>query len=215
MFLVSSCSCLCPIQWSQVLSRDWRCSWSNADRRYSNYISVINILLPTNARLKLELWRQFWKYNLPTHLRIKLMSTSCEIALRWIKCHRRPLVISRWFRSLAWCRQAPLLTQIYVVTWPQWVKMMLLNILFEVTYGLLCVWYLYYIWTELFNGKGYSFTPDSKDIDRRRQNIDPTLSHRIDFQSTLIRWSLLSGIEGRGEVGGTHYGDVIMNRMAS
>ena len=39
MFLVSSCSCLCPIQWSQVLSREWRCSWS---RRCSNYIWVID-----------------------------------------------------------------------------------------------------------------------------------------------------------------------------
>ena len=38
MFLVSSCSCLCPIQWS----REWRCSWSSADRRCSNYIWVIN-----------------------------------------------------------------------------------------------------------------------------------------------------------------------------
>ena len=42
MFLVSSCSCLCPIQWSQVLSREWRCSWSSADRRCSNYIWVID-----------------------------------------------------------------------------------------------------------------------------------------------------------------------------
>ena len=42
MFLVSSCSCLCPIHWSQVLSREWRCSWSSADRRCSNYIWVIN-----------------------------------------------------------------------------------------------------------------------------------------------------------------------------
>ena len=32
MFLVLSCSCLCPIHWSQVLSREWRCSWSSADR---------------------------------------------------------------------------------------------------------------------------------------------------------------------------------------
>ena len=32
MFLVSSCSCLCAIYWSQVLSRKWRCSWSSADR---------------------------------------------------------------------------------------------------------------------------------------------------------------------------------------
>ena len=28
--LVSSCSCPCPIHWSQVLSREWRCSWSRA-----------------------------------------------------------------------------------------------------------------------------------------------------------------------------------------
>ena len=42
MFLVSSCSCLCPIQWSQLLSREWRCSWSSADRRCSTYIWVID-----------------------------------------------------------------------------------------------------------------------------------------------------------------------------
>ena len=33
MLLVSSCSCFCPIHWSQVLSREWRCS---------NYIWVID-----------------------------------------------------------------------------------------------------------------------------------------------------------------------------
>ena len=42
MFLTSSCSCCCPIQWSQVLSQEWRCSWSSACRRWSNYIWVIN-----------------------------------------------------------------------------------------------------------------------------------------------------------------------------
>ena len=42
MFLISSCSCLCSIHWSQVLSREWRCSWSSADRRCSNYIWVID-----------------------------------------------------------------------------------------------------------------------------------------------------------------------------
>ena len=42
MFLVSSCSCLRPIYWSPVLSRDWRCSRSSADRWCSNYIWVIN-----------------------------------------------------------------------------------------------------------------------------------------------------------------------------
>ena len=41
MILVSSCNCLCPIHWSQVLSREWICSWSSADRRCSNYTLVI------------------------------------------------------------------------------------------------------------------------------------------------------------------------------
>ena len=71
--LVLSCSCLCLIHWSQVLSdglygplcplsperllnlitlsltqvlsQQWRCSWSNADRRCSNYIWVTNNLI--------------------------------------------------------------------------------------------------------------------------------------------------------------------------
>ena len=36
---------LCHIYWRQVLSREWRCSWSSADRRCSNYIWVINDLI--------------------------------------------------------------------------------------------------------------------------------------------------------------------------
>ena len=45
MFPVWACSCLCAVYWSQVLSREWRCSWSSADRRCSNYIWVINNLI--------------------------------------------------------------------------------------------------------------------------------------------------------------------------
>ena len=45
MLLVSSCSCLYPIRWSRVLSWEWRCGWSSADRRCSNYIWVINNLI--------------------------------------------------------------------------------------------------------------------------------------------------------------------------
>ena len=33
MFLISSCNYPCRIHWSQVLSWEWRCSWSSADRR--------------------------------------------------------------------------------------------------------------------------------------------------------------------------------------
>ena len=64
MILVPSCSCLCPIYWSQVLSREWRCSWSSADRRCSNYIWVITILLPTEMRLILEIWRSSQLYKI-------------------------------------------------------------------------------------------------------------------------------------------------------
>ena len=41
-FPISSCSYLCPIHWSYMLSWEWRCSWSSADRRCSNYIWVIS-----------------------------------------------------------------------------------------------------------------------------------------------------------------------------
>ena len=41
MFLVMSGSCLCPIHINQVLSPEWRCSWSSTDRQCSNYICVI------------------------------------------------------------------------------------------------------------------------------------------------------------------------------
>ena len=45
MILVSSCSCLCPIHWSSVLSQEWRCIWGSADRRCSTYIWVIMNLI--------------------------------------------------------------------------------------------------------------------------------------------------------------------------
>ena len=39
MFLVSSCICLCSIRWSQALSREWKCSWSSADRLLQLHLS--------------------------------------------------------------------------------------------------------------------------------------------------------------------------------
>ena len=57
IFLVSPCSCLYPIHWSQAWSREWRCSWSSADRQCSNFIWVINILLPTKVHLILKFLR--------------------------------------------------------------------------------------------------------------------------------------------------------------
>ena len=66
MFHVLPWSCLCPIRWSRVLSREWRCSWSSADRRCSNYIWVIDNLLPTKVRLILETWR-YYETNIRSH----------------------------------------------------------------------------------------------------------------------------------------------------
>ena len=42
MIFISSCSCFCLIYWSKVLSKLWRCCWSSADRRCSNYIWMMN-----------------------------------------------------------------------------------------------------------------------------------------------------------------------------
>ena len=49
MFLVSSCSCLCPIHWSQVLHLEWICSWSRVDRWCFNYIWVTNNFIAWGA----------------------------------------------------------------------------------------------------------------------------------------------------------------------
>ena len=57
-FLTSSWSCLCPIHWSQVLSWEWRCSWSSANRQCSNCISVINKFI---AYRKVWLILEFWQ----------------------------------------------------------------------------------------------------------------------------------------------------------
>ena len=72
MFLVSSCSCLCTIQWSLVLSREWRCSWSNADRQCSNYIWVsVNFIAYNGASYIRDLTvfiskqRHWWRIYCP------------------------------------------------------------------------------------------------------------------------------------------------------
>ena len=65
VFLISSCNCLFPIHWSQVLSREWRYSWSSADRRCSNYFWVINNFIVRRAGL---LWSQQdfeWRWSVP------------------------------------------------------------------------------------------------------------------------------------------------------
>ena len=58
MFFVSCCSCLHSTHWSQVLIWEWRCSWSSADRRCSNYIWVINNFL--YCLLRCDLYQRFY-----------------------------------------------------------------------------------------------------------------------------------------------------------
>ena len=56
--------CLWPIQWSQVLSRELRCSWSRADRRCSNYIWVIgNCIARQGAAYMRDLAFMQWSWD--------------------------------------------------------------------------------------------------------------------------------------------------------
>ena len=71
MFLVGCCSCLCPIRWSQVFSREWRRSWSSADKRCSNYIWMINNFIAYQGAnyirgltVIVPLWHQMASWNL-------------------------------------------------------------------------------------------------------------------------------------------------------
>ena len=63
MLLVSSCNGLCPIHWSQVLSREWGYSWS----RRSTTSEWSTSLLPANVSLILEI---LW-YIMVHHYHIK------------------------------------------------------------------------------------------------------------------------------------------------
>ena len=56
MFLVSACSCLCAIYWSQVLSGEWRCSWSSAGDAPTISEWPTN-WLPTKVSFILKTWQ--------------------------------------------------------------------------------------------------------------------------------------------------------------
>ena len=119
MFLVSSCSCICPIQWSQVLSREWRCSWSSADRHAPTTSEWSTILFPTEVRLILETWKLSFriKHLEQFHLEIIWLNPTIDMSV---------LV-----QVMAWCRQAtglylsqcwPKYLAPYGVTMWQWVE---------------------------------------------------------------------------------------------
>ena len=90
MFLVSCCSCLCLIHWSQVSSREWRCSWSNTDRQCSNNNKVnpgyfspaatarkLSMFLHISARV----WRRRWS----THIRTEGFYVKTAIIHQWTR----------------------------------------------------------------------------------------------------------------------------------
>ena len=78
--LVLFYSCLCPIHWSQVLSWEWRCSWSSTNRPCSNYIWVINY---------------FIAYHGAAYIRVFTVYTSLryDTVTRWLVDHS---VLSVW-----------------------------------------------------------------------------------------------------------------------
>ena len=86
MFFVWSCSCLCSIHWSQVLSREWRCSWISADWWCSNYIWVIN---------------NFIAYEGVTYIR---GLTVCTFGIKMKICESGFLGVDKWllFTQLLW-----------------------------------------------------------------------------------------------------------------
>ena len=88
MILVSSCCCLCSIHWGQLLSREWRCSWSSTDRRCSNYIWMIINFISINVHLILEVWL----YLSQCHSKIQLI-------IFWdnFSCYTKDTSLPAWY----------------------------------------------------------------------------------------------------------------------
>ena len=72
MLLVLFWSWLCPVHWSQVLSLEWRCSWSSASHIWviknfiafwcASYIRDLMVLICPRLKLCIELiWTVFWE----------------------------------------------------------------------------------------------------------------------------------------------------------
>ena len=104
MFFVSSCSCLCQIHWSQVLSWEWRCSWSSADRRCSNYTWLINNYSPR--------WGAAYIRGLTVLLLGTYAHRSCMLGLLFsgngfLTSYTIFIYRSMWIiRSNPWCRMS-------------------------------------------------------------------------------------------------------------
>ena len=108
MFLVSSCSCLCPIHWSHVLSREWRYSWSSADRQCSNYIWVINMFI---AYLGATYMWGLTVITLPVFDILSVVVTRSEIAAGFSIVLYPPVhvVAAKWRILNFWLKKADLI----------------------------------------------------------------------------------------------------------
>ena len=60
-YFSSGSSCLCPIHVSQVFSREWRCSWSSADRRFTTHFKfdreIVALALVPKVNHKYHVWK--------------------------------------------------------------------------------------------------------------------------------------------------------------
>ena len=70
------CSCLSPIHWSQVLSQEWRCSWSSAERWCSNYIWMISQLI---VYLGVSYIRGLMVDGVSIEMHLKILSVFCQL----------------------------------------------------------------------------------------------------------------------------------------
>ena len=88
MFLFSSCSCLCQIHCKQILSREWRCSWSSADT--SEWSTS---LLPTKLWLILEVWWCLsWFIEYFSRVNLELFTASDVMTTKPLVVHFRESV---------------------------------------------------------------------------------------------------------------------------
>ena len=77
MFLVPSCSCLYPINWSQGLSREWRCTWV-----INNIISIVcHTLSPAPVLVRTRI-PEPWQEAMPS-ARMVGSQDPCEYWGRW------------------------------------------------------------------------------------------------------------------------------------
>ena len=81
------------IHCSHVLSRSWRYRWSSGDRRYSNYIWMINNWLPSKVRLIFEVGSLYYDTSHSIYLFLAFIDAFCAgcasatecswISLKW------------------------------------------------------------------------------------------------------------------------------------